>query len=168
MVLADRGFLVRGARRVLVMVGQEPLADLELVLAGLKRHTLAEILVLGPEGSMAERLESDGVLGGLGIDILRFMAESAYQAEVCQALGAFAPDLVVNADPVRHPAWDLVAAGTGAVLGIAFQAPPRAVEASLAAFLDRPYTVLMPSGAGRAILEALGMEAGAPSGGSLQ
>lgn len=162
LMIADRGFLVRGARKVLVMVGMEALPDLGLLLAALRHHTLAEVLVLGPEGSGAEALEPDEALGGMGLDLARFTGEPAYQNEVCDALREFAPDLVLNADPVRHPAWDILAGTLGAPLSLAFPAPPRKVDPKVAVLLDQPYRMILPQGTVAALLDALDVRAGAP------
>jgi glycosyltransferase involved in cell wall biosynthesis len=156
--LADLGFIARGARRVLVLASRSAGPDLGRLLAALLAQTRAQIRVLGSQGSAALDLADGDRVHGQAVDLVRVAGEPAHQAAVAASLQAFAPDLVLNADPERRPSWDLLVASAGAVAALAFQAPPRAVPAELSAWLDSGYTRLVPAGPLDALCTVLGLD----------
>jgi glycosyltransferase involved in cell wall biosynthesis len=155
--LADLGFIARGARSVLVLTAREPTIGQERLLNVLLAQTQAELRVLVSEGSpVPDPAHRDRIVWQT-VDLVKVAGDPGYQKQVAAGLQAFAPDLVVNADPERRPSWDLLAGATGAVAALAFQAPARPVPAELAAWLDSGYTHLVAPGYAVRLGTALGL-----------
>jgi glycosyltransferase involved in cell wall biosynthesis len=157
LVLADLGFITRGGRRVLLMTGRTALAGLNGFLDALRAETPAEILILVPEASPGGELPARANVARQVIDLPAFSADKEYQALIKESLKDFRPELVINADPERHPAWDLITAAVGAMGALAFKAPERTTEPQAAAWLDSQYTRILPLATASALAGALGV-----------
>jgi len=159
LVLADLGFVLRGARRALVLAGRMEKGSLDRFLTALRTESRAELLTLGWEQDFTAGTEGTGLLG---LDLARFSNDPAYETETCDALRAFAPDLLINLDPDRHPGWDLIAAAAGGLTRVAYQAPARDVPPATAAWLDSHYTHLLPAGPLGSVASLLGLRLADP------
>jgi glycosyltransferase involved in cell wall biosynthesis len=154
--VADLGFLARGARRTAVLVRDPGAAPAAGLIAAFQAHSRARIRVYGPGPA---RIPSAPGLDYCGFDLERFVADPASRGPVQADLQTFAPDLVVNADPDRHPALDLLAGTCRPVGAVALAAPRRDLKPEVRAWLDSAYPWLLPSGAPEALAQALGLGA---------
>jgi hypothetical protein len=148
--VADLGFVARGARRTAVLVRDPRAPEAARVIRELQARSRALIRIYGQAGSAPP--EAPGC-EWRPLDLERFVADQPGREPILADFRAFAPDLVVNADPGRHPALDLVFAGASPVAAIAFPAPASGLDPGVQAWLDGRYHWLV---AGPALAGALG------------
>jgi hypothetical protein len=91
------------------------------------------------------------------LDLERFMDEPASRGPATADLAAFAPDLVVNADPDRHHALDLLAKACQPVAAVAFPTLRLSLGRGVQAWLDRAYQWILPDSSLETLLAALGL-----------
>jgi len=135
--LGNLALLARGARRIaIVAVGaDEPLDRVRGLVAAFRDQLgAARIRVVGPQ-AWAGPLAPVEVQG---VDGLRLEQDPGYRAIHLAALEAFGPELVVNADPARGVAGDLLAAAARAQGNLALAAPGAADRDGLYQLLASP------------------------------
>jgi len=157
--LGNLALLARGARRIAVVaVGAgDPLAQVQRLLAAFRDQLgAARIRVVGPQAWAAPLAPVEVQ----GVDGLRLERDPGYRAVQLDALEAFGPELVVNADPARGLAGDLLAAAARAQGSLALAGPG-------AADRNGRYNLLASPGADWpvALCAALGLERPAPDPG---
>jgi hypothetical protein len=151
---ADLGFVARGSRRTAVLVRDPAEPGAAAVINGLQAGSRAQLRVYGPGPSPWP--EGTGPQWR-SMDLDRFVRDLPGREPLLADLRAFAPDLVVNADPARHPALDLLAACAQAVAAVAHRAPGNALRPEVQAWLDTAYPWLLPDPSPQAMLQALGL-----------
>lgn len=151
MCFADLGLVARGARRTALLVrnGQAPAAA--QLLAGLQAHSHAQLRVYGAKAPATPGVE------WRRLDPERFVSDVPGRAPLLEDLQAFAPELVVNLDPDRHPAFDLLAMAHQVVAAVAVPAPLNLHKPELQALLDGPYHWILADAAAATLLRALGL-----------
>jgi abequosyltransferase len=151
---ADLGFVARGARRAAVLVQDPREPGAAQLVALLQARSRALVRVYGGPGAAA--LEGPG-LQGRAFDLERFVGDIPFRAPLLADFREFAPDLVVNADPGRHPALDLLAASFAAVAALAGPASGKALKPQVQAWLDGAYHWILPAAGADAMAAALGL-----------
>ncbi|HNX95054.1 MAG TPA: glycosyltransferase [Holophaga sp.] len=141
---ADLGFFVRGSRRTLVAIGDATRAGTRELLEALTDQSHAQIHILHASGASVP-MGSTCCLECTAVDLPRFSQDRAYQEELCDRLRQQDVEVFVNADPSRHPAWDLIASALPAIASVAFVAPDRRLAPETAAWLDSHYHWLLPT-----------------------
>ncbi|HLO69108.1 MAG TPA: glycosyltransferase family 2 protein [Holophaga sp.] len=143
--VADLGLAALGARRAAVWIpgGMGPLLEASPLLDALDRSGRFERVLAVVAPGCDELLDGFEVLE---VDPVAFARDRSRQQAVIGQMRAFAPGLLVNADPSRGLAGDLVAASLRPPLALAFQGLPQGVDADLAATLDRSYGAKVPVG----------------------
>jgi glycosyltransferase involved in cell wall biosynthesis len=151
---ADLGFIVRGARRTAVLAPDAEDPVLLRLIQGLRAQSRGLMRVYCQEPVPAD---TPG-LEWRGLDVASFHTDPAAQERVQADIAAFAPDLLVNADPSRHPSLDLVASFVLPAAAIAYPALASPLPANIRTWLDQRYQCLLPNSDPESMTAALGIQ----------
>ena len=152
---ADLGFIVRGARRTLVLAQDAQDPNTLRLIQGIKDQGKGIVRIYCQQPVPAD-------MPGLEwrpLELASFHADPAAQDRARAEVAAFAPDLVVNADPGRHPSLDLVASFFIPAAAIAYPATASPLPAEIQAWLNLRYQWILDSAAPEGMAQALGIQA---------
>jgi len=144
LTFGDQGFLLRGARRITLLVSgsiQNQLTAVSLLSALHQLLPVTQFQVFAPEscrpllGGSLDSFNFEWISEGL------LRQQASYLAELTLRLARFAPDAILNGSPQREPALDFLVKANRAAVKLGFrttsqEVAPNAFDASYSRLLE--------------------------------